>query len=117
MGNKRLISIICLMAFAMVFAHSVIPHCHSHEHHELHHNHEGHVPGPGNCELIDTYLISDSDDIPQLSFSSIELIPAEAIVTGLPQENVRIIFDHRDKFPDKSLPGQTCLGLRAPPAV
>ena len=112
MGKKRLIAIICLVAFAMVFAHSIIPHCHC-EHHE----HAGHFQGPGNCELIDTYLISDSDDVPQLDFASIELIPAEAIVTGLLQENTRIIFDHRDKFPDKSLPGHTGPGLRAPPAV
>lgn len=112
MGKKRLISVICLMAFAMVFAHSVIPHCHC-EHHE----HMGHFHGPGNCELIDTYIISDSDEIPQQEIISVDLFPAEAILCDIPEEGGRISFDLSDKFPERSASGKPCRGLRAPPAV
>lgn len=112
MGKKRLISVICLMAFAMVFAHSIIPHCHCE-----HHAHVGHFQGPDNCELIDTYLISDSDEIPQQDFSSTELIPADIVFNGIPDKGSRIIFDLSDKFPERSASGKPCRGLRAPPAV
>jgi len=110
--KQTLISIMCLMAFAMVFAHSVIPHCHC-EHHE----HAGEFHGTGNCELIDTYLISDSDELPQIESNTVELIPAVVLCEELPAEGKRIIFDLRDKLPDKSMSGLSCRGLRAPPTV
>lgn len=103
-----------MVAFAMVFAHSIIPHCH---HCDDYHSHVGHFHGNGNCELIDTYLISDSDDLPQVENCVIELIPAVALCEGLPVEGKRIIFDLRDKLPDKSLSGLPCQGLRAPPTA
>ena len=71
----------------------------------------------GNCELIDTYLISDSDELPQIESNTVELIPAVVLCEELPAEGKRIIFDLRDKLPDKSMSGLSCRGLRAPPTV
>ena len=57
MGDRRLISIACALAFAMVLLHSAIPHSH---HCTVRENHIHHHY---NCEQLDTYLQSSDDDI------------------------------------------------------
>ena len=57
MGDRKLISVACVLAFAMVLLHSVIPHSH---HCTVRENHIHHHY---NCEQLDTYLQSSDDGI------------------------------------------------------
>ena len=52
MGNRRLISAACILAFAMVLLHSAIPHTHHCTVREKHIHHHY------NCGQLDTYLQS-----------------------------------------------------------
>lgn len=127
MGKNKLISLFCLIAFAMVFAHSIIPHCHhcleqghnpivEHEQHDEQ-GHSGHHHCTENCEQLDTYILSSGTDVPGQDMNFVELIPAEFIFAGLIDKGTKLFYDDRDKFPDHSLSEFSSRSLRAPPTV
>ena len=106
MGNRRLISAACILAFAMVLLHSAIPHTH---HCTVRENHIHHHY---NCGQLGTYLQSSDDDI-QLFIG--DLLESGGPDAGRGGSAERRIFDSGDHFqaaPAASLPQ---LSLRGPP--
>lgn len=106
MGDRRLISIACALAFAMVLLHSAIPHSH---HCTVRENHIHHHY---NCGQLGTYLQSSDDgiqlyagDLPPTGDSGIEREDAPEFRR----------FDTGDHFSDKPATAMPQLGLRGPP--
>lgn len=106
MGNRRLISAACMLAFAMVLLHSAIPHTH---HCTVRENHIHHHY---NCGQLDTYLQSSDDDI-QLFIG--DLLQSGELTAGLGSVPQHRIFDTGDHFSSETADSLQQPGLRGPP--
>ena len=106
MGDRKLISIACALAFAMVLLHSVIPHSH---HCTVRENHIHHHY---NCEQLDTYLQSSDDDI-QLFIG--DLLPTGDSVIERDDATELRRFDTGDHFSAEPATALPQLSLRGPP--
>jgi len=126
--SKRLISLLCALAYLVAFAHSVIPHeYHVHEslaschfenscgHHDCHHHH--HFPHHSCDQFSSTYLLSNGEDdviIPA------DLLPMVAVILTLEVEEHEIpsFLSFHDSSPaPPPEPYLSCSGLRAPPVA
>ena len=106
MGDRKLISIACALAFAMVLLHSVIPHSH---HCTVRENHIHHHY---NCEQLDTYLQSSDNDI-QLFIG--DLLPTGDSVIERGDAPEFRSFDTGDRFSAEPASTLQQRGLRGPP--
>ncbi len=114
MGRNRTISLIfCLLAFLVVFAHSVIPH----EHHCNSSEVENHIHYFRHCEGLNTYVLKNTTAAPAPMFSCLAPSESSAFTPDLPEVLERLIFDTCDHFRKKSAPDIPHGALRGPPAV
>lgn len=114
MGRKKIISILCAMAFAVVFAHSIIPHAH-----HCHETQRQHIHGFSNCEQLNTFIANESFRI--LDQTSDEVMPAEPLWLDCSASCERLawkVFPNRsDGFHPTSCTRRGVDALRAPPVA
>lgn len=114
MGRNKTISLcFCLLAFIVVFAHSVVPH----EHH-CNATVENHIHHFQHCEGLNTYILKGTAASPA---PAVFCLPFPATVPALmadaPHPSERRLFDFSDHFRRKSAPDIPHGALRGPPAV
>ncbi len=113
MGRNKTISLcFCLLAFIVVFAHSVVPH----EHH-CHAVVENHIHHFQHCEGLNTYIMKSSPD--QHHQTTVLCVPASAAFSQAPAPSLHTtpdrLFDLSDHFRRKSTPDIPHGALRGPP--
>jgi len=113
--KKFIATLMCVLAFTLVFAHSVVPH----EHHCLE-QHESHIHHFGNCEQLNTYILSDAafNDVAPEFFSLCYFTCSEAPTGLLPKAEIpmREFLCSEYFFSDKRVSLPPLSGRRAPPA-
>lgn len=114
MGRNRTISFIfCLLAFLVVFAHSVIPH----EHHCNSSEVENHIHHFQHCEGLNTYVLKSTTADPAPTFQCLAPSEFSAFTPDMPEPLEKLIFDFSDHFRRKSAPDISGATLRGPPTV
>lgn len=107
MKRRQIVTIFCFLAYAIVFAHSVIPHSHhclgiiDHDEHE---EHAGHIHDFGHCEGLNTFVISSLNI--QTSASITSLLHSESIAyiaLNIENHSHKICFDLESHFRDHSV--------------
>lgn len=100
-SRKLITTIFCVLAYTIVFAHSIIPHSHHCSEHNEDHS-SGHIHFFSHCEELNTYLIS-SDDI-QLSPCILEFYPYLLKDYNIIAENnfIQLNFNPNSHFKDHS---------------
>ncbi len=115
MGHRKTLSaLFCILAFTVVFAHSVVPH----EHHcseavEQHIHHFQH------CEGLNTFVLKqDNPDRFQTGcILQAALVRDDSDEIRLPQSSVRLLPDCRDRFRIRACPDIPPGALRGPPGI
>ncbi len=111
--SKTISAIFCILAFTIVFAHSVIPH----EHHcnELSEKHIHHFQ---HCEELGTYIIKyDSAGSAAHLLLAAALLPATAEMPATEERSAESLQDFSDPFRVKLSPRIPHGALRGPPVL
>jgi hypothetical protein len=111
--SKTISAIFCILAFTVVFAHSVIPH--EHHCHELTEKHIHHFQ---HCEELGTYIIKydTSGSAAHLLFATATL-PATAEIPAPEARSAEFLQDFSDPFRVRLSPRIHSGSLRGPPAI
>ena len=111
--SKTISAIFCILAFTVVFAHSVIPH----EHHcnELTEKHIHHFQ---HCEELGTYILKNdtAGSAAHLLFAA-AMLPATAEIPAPTVRSAESLPDFSDPFRVKLSPQLPGGSLRGPPAI
>jgi len=121
MNKRNFMTLACVLAYLVVFAHSAI----AHEHHricrggaETAESDEQHDSHYGSCETLNTFLLNSDDAEDFTVGSSVVFIPAAPLVVDGPS-SVRVLESHGfiflDSLWDTLVSG--ALSLRAPPSA
>lgn len=108
-GNRKILTLLCFLAFTVVFAHSVVPH----EHH-CSRPEESHIHHFGNCEQLGTYL-HDEDSVCAAAGPDLLFLPSGCTPETAPEDTgTGIVFAYGEiRLPDR--PETGWIALRAPP--
>lgn len=134
MHSKRLISLLCLIAYLVAFAHSVVPHeyhvhsslalclleeyeCNNHscDHHESQHHH--HFPHHSCDQFSTVYELSASQDDVQMPDMGLVVPVLLPVPVTLSDEQADAVAAEMDDAPPPLPAHGSVTGFRAPPVA